>query len=256
MKHQLLLRVEFVNHLKGGLIHLGLVAPDGSDLPYMAPGQFVEVAVDKAKVLLNRPFSIFNFTPRMLELLVKPLGRASDALGQYESGDTLRVIAPLGRGFSQPDQTAKVLLAGGGVGVAPLYYQARALNERGIRPTLVYGERTAPDSTLRKLLAEVADLHICTDDGSEGHHGFMMTHPAITEGNYTIMQVCGPMRMMQSLHAMYAGGTLHAKEAEFSLENKMACGLGACLCCVEQTTTGNRCVCSDGPVFNANELPW
>ncbi len=253
MKHQLMLRVEFVRHLKGGSIHLGLAPTDGSTLPHMAPGQFVEVAVDKAPVLLNRPFSIFNYTPSLLELMVKPLGRASEALGLYQAGDILRVIAPLGRGFSQPSSPAKVLLVGGGVGIAPLYYQARALNELGIRPTVVYGERTAPDANLRAMFEAVSDLHICTDDGSEGFHGFVINHPAVVDGEYDLMQVCGPLRMMQNMYKVYQSKGMNA---EFSLENKMACGLGACLCCVEKTTTGHKCVCSDGPVFNANELPW
>lgn len=252
-KHQLQLRVAFNRTLTNGLMHLGLATADGSPMPEMAPGQFVEVAVDKAKVLLNRPFSIFNATSDGLELLVKPLGRASDVMATYQPGDTMRVIAPLGRGFSLPDAPRRVLLVGGGVGVAPMLYQAVCLNRKGIRPALVYGERTIPDPDLLKRLSTYADVFLCTDDGSAGLHGFVTAHPAVTGGDYDLAQVCGPMPMMRAMHKVLASRGI---EAEFSLENKMACGLGACLCCVEQTTTGNRCVCSDGPVFNANELPW
>ncbi len=247
------MRVAFVRHLAGGTIHLGLQATDGSGVPAMAPGQFVEVAVDKAKVLLNRPFSIFNRTDELLELLVKPLGRASSALGSYEAGDELRVIAPLGHGFTMPEGPSRVLLAAGGVGVAPMYYLSRALNDRGIRPVLVYGERTAPDVSLKEMLSAHADVHICTDDGSEGFHGFVAQHPAVAEGEYDLCMVCGPAPMMKSIYNVAKG---KGWNTEFSLENKMACGLGACLCCVENTTTGNRCVCTEGPVFNMNELPW
>lgn len=248
-----MLQVAFCRKLANGLIHLGLTSPDGAPLPLMAPGQFVEVAIDKAKVLLNRPFSIFNASEQGLELLVKPLGRGSDVLALYEPGDMLRVIAPLGRGFSVPEAPARVLLVGGGVGVAPMLYQAACLNRNGIRPTLVYGERTVPDPTLLMRLNVYADVCICTDDGSAGMHGFVTQHPAVTEGNFDLVQVCGPMPMMRAMHKVMASRGINT---EFSLENKMACGLGACLCCVEQTTTGNRCVCSDGPVFNATELPW
>lgn len=248
-----MLQVAFCRTLRNGLIHIGLTSTDGSLLPEMAPGQFVEVAVDKAKVLLNRPFSIFNASEEGLELLVKPLGRASDVFAGYEPGDKVRVIAPLGRGFSLPDAPARVLLVGGGVGVAPMLYQAVCLNRKGIRPVLVYGERTAPDASLLMRLNVYADVCICTDDGSAGLHGLVTTHPSVTSGDFDLVQVCGPMPMMRAMHKVMKERGINT---EFSLENKMACGLGACLCCVEQTTTGNRCVCSDGPVFNATELPW
>lgn len=253
MKNQLTLKVDNVREVKGDMFHITLVDPYGRDLPEMLPGQFVEVAVTHANVLLNRPFSIFNYTPDKLELLVKRLGRASEALGNYSRGDELRVIAPLGRGFTIPDSPMDVLLIGGGVGVAPLYYLARTLNSRGIKPTLIYGERTAPDSRICKMLSKVSKLEICTDDGSCGRHGFVTGHPALTEMCYDMVQVCGPKPMMA---AVYNIVKVRGLEAEFSLENKMACGLGACLCCVENTTTGNRCVCTDGPVFRKEELAW
>lgn len=251
-KHQLTMRLSAMHKFEGGMLHLVLEDAEGRPLPAMMPGQFVEVAISRADVLLNRPFSIFNATDRFLELLVKPLGRATDVLGSYKAGDTLEVIAPLGRGFDIAETGMRVTLVGGGVGVAPFYYQARALNEKGIRPTLIYGERTAPDTQLLERLSEVADVQLCTDDGSAGFHGLVIDHPAFGK-DCDMMQVCGPKRMMEAVHH-------YAKEAgikaQFSLENKMACGLGACLCCVEKTTEGHKCVCSDGPVFNLEELPW
>lgn len=252
MKKQQTLTVRTIKHLRGGSVHITLVAQPGETLPPMLPGQFVEVAVDRADVLLNRPFSIFNADSDSLELLVKPLGRATDVLARYSEGDTLRVISPLGRGFRMAEPGSRVLLVGGGVGVAPFYYLARRLNEAGIRPTLLYGERTAPDASLIATLQRVADVHVCTDDGSEGFHGAVTAHPAFS-ADYDLIQVCGPMPMMKAVYALaHTRGT----DTQFSLENKMACGLGACLCCVEKTTTGNRCVCTDGPVFNIDELPW
>lgn len=252
MKHQLILQVESLYSLKGGLLHIVLTQPDGGALPLMHPGQFVELAVDRANVLLNRPFSIFNYTADCLELLIKPLGRASAALASYSRGDMLRVIAPLGRGFTMPTQ-GRVALIGGGVGVAPLYYQAKTLKNAGLDVTIVYGERTAPDETLCNKLADFAELQVCTDDGSAGFHGFAIDHPVVRQCDYDLLQVCGPMPMMRALHRFACEAGI---DAEFSLENKMACGLGACLCCVEETTTGNRCVCTDGPVFKKEELPW
>ena len=244
--------------MTNGTAHIVLSTTDGAAMPEMQPGQFVEVGVDKANVLLNRPFSIFNRTATKLELLVKPLGRGSDALCNYEEGDMLRVIAPLGHGFSIPEQDTKVLLIGGGVGVAPLYYQARMLSEAGMRPTLIYGDRTAPDKILLDMLSSVADLAVCTDDGSMGVHGLVFDHPVYRDDvhkhkKFDLIQICGPLKMMKFL---YDDLGILQMDVEFSLENKMACGLGACLCCVEETTRGNRCVCSDGPVFKINELSW
>ncbi|MCM1067660.1 MAG: FAD-binding oxidoreductase [Muribaculaceae bacterium] len=252
-KYQLTLRVTAIRRLRGDLLYVELRQPDGSAMPPMQPGQFVEVAVDRADVLLRRPFSIFNADETRLELLIKSLGRASEALFSYQVGDTLNVLAPLGRGFLQASPGERVLLVGGGVGVAPLYYQARKLREAGATPVIIYGERTAPDAALCERLAEVAELHLCTDDGSEGFHGLVTEHTAFA-ADYALMQVCGPMPMMKAVHRLAQGrGDMRV---QFSLENKMACGLGACLCCVEKTTTGNRCVCTDGPVFNIDELPW
>lgn len=252
-KHKIKMEVCGVRILEGNAVHLQLQCADGSPMPEMMPGQFVEVGVDKAHVLLNRPFSIFNRTDKMLELLVKPLGRASSALMDYRVGDTMEVIAPLGRGFDLCAPVHDVLLIGGGVGIAPMYYQARMLREHGKTVTIIYGERTAPDAELCRLLESVATLHICTDDGSAGFHGFVTQHPALLARKYQVVQVCGPMPMMKSLHGICRQMAI---PAQFSLENKMACGLGACLCCVENTTSGHRCVCTDGPVFNSDELPW
>lgn len=250
-KHQTL-TVRTLRRLHGGTMHLTLCPQPGEELAEMQPGQFVEVKIGQAHVLLNRPFSIFNADSESLELLVKPLGRATSVLAQYSPGDTLDVISPLGRGFDMPDTGSRVLLVGGGVGVAPFYYHARRLTQLGIRPTLIFGERTAPDPWLTAALSEVADLLICTDDGSEGFHGLVTAHPAFA-AEYDLIQVCGPMPMMKAVHAQAKARGI---AAQFSLENKMACGLGACLCCVEKTTTGNRCTCTDGPVFNLDELPW
>ncbi|MDE6402735.1 MAG: dihydroorotate dehydrogenase electron transfer subunit, partial [Muribaculaceae bacterium] len=100
---------------------------------------------------------------------------------------------------------------------------------------------------------QVADLESCPDDGSMGLHGFVSQHPAVTDGEFDLVQVCGPMPMMKATAAIFRRRGI---ACEVSLENHMACGLGACLCCVEPTTTGNRCVCTDGPVFNIDELKW
>lgn len=250
-KHQLRLRIAEAHRLTDELLHLVLQQPDGSAMPPMLPGQFVELRVDKAKVLLNRPFSIYFADSESLELLIKRLGLASEAMFSYSEGELIDVIAPLGRGFASAPAGSRVLLIGGGVGIAPMLYQAKTLKDAGVDVTVLYGDRTAPPRYIVADLANYATVHICTEDGTMGHGGFVTAHPAFGE-RYDLIQVCGPMPMMKAVYA----ATAEDAHIQFSLENKMACGLGACLCCVEKTTEGNRCVCTDGPVFYKNELPW
>lgn len=255
-KHQLELRITGNEILAGGWLHLVLSHPDGDHLPVCAPGQFVEVAVERARVLLNRPFSVYYSNPHRLELLVAPLGRASSELAKYNTGDSLRVIMPLGKGFSQPAKGSRVLLVGGGVGIAPLYYQACSLAEAGVHAEVLYGMRTAPDRSLCDRFEKVCPLHLCTDDGSTGFHGVVTDHPVFNPANFDAIQICGPMPMMKACARKIREAAVSAL-TEISLENHMACGLGACLCCVEDTADkGNVCVCKDGPVFNLNQLKW
>ena len=223
----------------------------GDSVPEMLPGQFVEISVPGADVLLRRPISVFDSERGRLGLLVRGAGRATDRLVALARGTSLSVVGPLGRGFAE--DALRPLLVGGGVGLAPLYYLSRRYSARGIRPRLVAGFRTASSARLKEIFSRYADLTVCTDDGSEGTRGNVCAAPELLCPAADIIQVCGPLPMMKAVAA-------RAREmnvpCQVSLENKMACGLGACLCCVENTTTGNRCVCTDGPVFNIEELTW
>lgn len=250
-KHELKLRISTIDRLPSGLLSLTLVRADGCDMPMMLPGQFVEVCIDRAKVLLNRPISVYNRTARSLELLVAPVGRATKVLAQYSPGDELKVIGPLGHGFTGGFASGShILLVGGGVGIAPLYYQAAELSKAGCRVDVIMGSRTAPDRAIVERFAALGTTHICTDDGTEGFHGFVTAHPA-WNGDYDFVQICGPKPMMMACQRIMKEKSL---KGEASLENMMACGLGACLCCVEKTTDGNLCVCKEGPVFNIDKL--
>lgn len=252
-KHEMTLRLEKAEHLPSGWLWLTLAHADGSRMPMMYPGQFVEVGIDRAHVLLNRPISVFNRTESTLELLVAPVGRATKVLAEYKEGDTLRVIGPLGHGFSQDFAAgSKVLLVGGGVGIAPLYYQACELAAKNIETEVIFGMRTAPDQAVIDRFCQVCDIKVCTDDGTAGFHGLVTSHPDFgKERDY--IQVCGPKPMMK---ACLKDAVSRGIDGEVSLENMMACGLGACLCCVEKTVKGNVCVCKDGPVFKFEQLTW
>ena len=226
-------------------------------LPDMLPGQFVEVRVDgSSSTFLRRPISI-NFVDREnneLWLLVAMIGEGTRRLGRLVAGDTLNCVLPLGNAFSMPqDVSCKPLLVGGGVGVAPLLYLGSQIKERGITPTFLLGARTISDLAERELFEQVGRTIITTEDASFGEKGFVTDHSALSEETFDVIFSCGPKPMMVSV-ARYA--RKKGITCEVSLENMMACGLGACLCCVEKTVEGNLCVCKDGPVFNIDKLLW
>ena len=226
-------------------------------LPLMEPGQFVEVRVDGSPAtFLRRPISI-NFVDRdrnELWLLVAVVGDGTSRIAELKKGETLNCLLPLGRGFTIPErQDAHVLLVGGGVGVAPLLYMGKVMHDRGMSPTFLLGARRASDLLLLDDFRGYGRVFITTEDGSEGERGFVTNHSILGEEHFTLISTCGPKPMMMAVARYAAKAQI---ECEVSLENMMACGVGACLCCVEDTTDGNVCVCKEGPVFNIRQLKW
>lgn len=232
-------------------VWLRLVCDD--DLPEVEPGNFLQLRYPTPGVLLNRPYSILNAESHSVELLIRDAGKQSHHLFEAPIGAEITVILPLGNGFSLKGK--RPLLVGGGVGLAPLVQLAAAYKAIGIEARLVYGERSTPDSFMLELASRYASSAICTDDGSMGLKGFVTSHPWLNdECDADIFHVCGPTPMMRGVSAIAAAKNI---PCEVSLENRMACGLGACLCCVQDTkSAGHVCVCTYGPVFNAEELKW
>lgn len=238
-------------------LYVLLKLTDSEPLPEIRPGQFVEVKVEGSpSTFLRRPISV-NYVDRhnnQLWLLIKKAGDGTRQLATLKPGDTLNLVFPLGNGFS-PVQKAgeKVLLSGGGVGVAPLLEYGKYLKENGAEPVFLLGARSASDLLELDMFRSVAHVYLTTEDGSEGEKGFVTQHSVLSEQTFDRISVCGPKPMMVSV-ARYAKQT--STPCEVSLENMMACGLGACLCCVEKTVKGNVCVCKEGPVFDINDLTW
>ena len=256
-KYVLDLRVSGVERLHERYVLLRLTQ-DGQ-LPPMMPGQFVEVRVDRAPgTFLRRPISI-NYVDRVnneLWLLVAMVGEGTRQMASLKAGDGLNVVGPLGHGFSGPsgeNALHNVLLIGGGVGVAPLLYQGAYLKSKGVSPVFLLGARTAKDLLMLDEFRKYGEVYITTEDGSEGERGFVTQHTILQRQRFDMIQTCGPTPMM---HAVARYAFQQGIDCEVSLENMMACGLGACLCCVEKTTEGNLCVCKEGPVFNIKQLLW
>ena len=229
---------------------------DEQPLPEMVPGQFVEVRVDNSpSTFLRRPISI-NFVDREaneLWLLVAAIGEGTRHIVNVAPGEKLNCVMPLGNGFTMPQSAEqRVLLVGGGVGVAPLLYMGAEMKRKGIEPTFLLGARSAKDLLEIDLFRKYGRVCVTTEDGSEGECGFVTNHSVLGE-KFDMIATCGPKPMMVAV-ARYAYKA--EVECEASLENMMACGLGACLCCVEKTTEGNLCVCKEGPVLNIKKLLW
>ena len=226
-------------------------------LPDMMPGQFVEVKVDGSPhTYLRRPISI-NFFDREnneLWLLIAIVGEGTKQLSLLQTGDLLNCVFPLGRGFTLPSSPQeRILLVGGGVGVAPLLYLGHIIRQSGGMPTFLLGARSATAILERELFEQTGRLYLTTEDGTAGERGFVTQHSILAKERFHRIVTCGPTPMMKAL-ARYAKA--EGICCEVSLENMMACGIGACLCCVEKTVKGHVCVCTEGPVFNSNDLLW
>lgn len=237
--------------------HVLIKLTDDKPLPEMLPGQFVEVRVDNSpSTFLRRPISINNvdYDRNELWLLVAAVGDGTRQLQKLQKGDHLNCMLPLGNSFTMPtDSAQKVLLVGGGVGVAPLLYFGKRIKAMGGEPTFLLGAHSAKDVLERELFEQVGRVLITTEDGSEGEKGFVTNHSVLAQEHFDRISTCGPKPMMMAV-ARYA--FKNDIECEVSLENKMACGVGACLCCVEKTVEGNKCVCKEGPVMNIKKLTW
>ena len=235
--------------------YVKLVLGHGGTMQPVAPGQFVEVLVDdEPGVMLRRPISVHDVDSKAgtLSLLIQIVGKGTRRMSRLAVGDRLNLVYPLGHGFSYSDLNARhsALLVGGGAGIAPLLYLAKVLKANDVHTTILLGGRTASLIPVRDEFLPYGTLCLATDDGSLGHKGLVISHPAFAE-HYDMVYTCGPTPMMKAVARNAAERGLRC---EVSLENMMACGVGACLCCVTDTDQGHRCVCKDGPVFDISTM--
>lgn len=217
------------------------------------PGQFVEVRKPKSTTFLRRPFSVAGADPLAgtLTLIYRKVGKGTEEMVDMRDGEILSVEGPLGKGFSL--EPGRILLVGGGVGVAPLVFLAHRLVEK---PMVLIGGKTANETFWTKFLEPYAEhIYITTDDGSLGRKGFaVQALPDIfAENKIDRIATCGPTVMMKSIAEAAEKANI---DCEVSMEKHMACGIGVCLgCTFEGKLTGRRRkVCSEGPVFPAKEV--
>ncbi|MBO4599609.1 MAG: dihydroorotate dehydrogenase electron transfer subunit [Bacteroidales bacterium] len=234
-----------------GRHYFSLTLRHPTQLPPIAAGQFGEVEVRNCReVMLRRPISIHDVNPQenTLTLLIQIVGKGTQQLSTLKQGNSLNLIYPLGRGFSL--QGSNPLLVGGGAGIAPLLYLTKCYKDKGVTPTVLLGGRTKELIPVREAFEPYGKVLYATEDGSLGEHGLVTQHPLFT-ACYDHICTCGPTPMMKAVgrYAIEKG-----VPCEVSLENMMACGIGACLCCVTDTDEGHKCVCKEGPVFDVSKM--
>lgn len=233
------------------------LAPKQGVLPMIEPGQFVQVLIENSpSTYLRRPISVnfADYDRNELWLLVRNAGAGTKALIDAKIDTILNIILPLGNSFNYPEnKDDEVLLVGGGVGVAPLLYWGYILKEKGYKPSFLLGAKSASDLLELDEFKGIGDVYVSTDDGTMGEKGFVINHSILNNGVFKLISCCGPQVMMKAIAKIARSKKI---ACEVSLENLMACGVGACLCCVEDTVNGNVCVCKDGPIFNIDKLKW
>lgn len=249
------LKLKVVDNKRLNENHILIKLKHDNPLPDILPGQFMQVKVEGSpETFLRRPISVnfVDYDNNQLWLLIQLKGQGTKTLAKLQIDDKLEVLFPLGNGFKRDiNKGENILLVGGGVGVAPLLYYGKFIADRGATPVFLLGARNKEALLETELFKQYGTVHVTTEDGSEGVKGFVTDHPILKQRQYSRISVCGPTPMMKAVANFAIKNDI---DCEVSLENLMACGLGACLCCVQKTPRGNLCVCTEGPVFNAKEI--
>ncbi len=213
------------------------------------PGQFFMIGSKKANVLLNRPFSVSDYYDNVLTFRIKIIGKFTEFLTTLTTSDELRIVGPCGNGFKDEDlkDYKKIILIGGGIGIAPLIYFNRFFKKKR-EVDFIFG---IPSKKYLYFLndTKISNLKIYTEDGSLGEKGFPTDYINSLEEKNTMIIACGPIEMYKAM----LGKKINIKVL---MEQNMACGFGACLGCVVKTKIGFRRVCTEGPIFDLGDIEW
>lgn len=212
------------------------------------PGQFVNIKIDG--FFLRRPISVCDIEENTLTLIYKTVGAGTDKLSGTEKGEKLDILAFLGNGYDLSKSGEAPLLIGGGVGVPPLFLLAKKLVKEGKKPTAILGFNSADEIFLKDEFEAIGvKTFIATADGSVGTRGFVTDVMKNTD-IYTYFYTCGPEPMLRAVY------NESKTDGEFSFEERMGCGFGACVGCTCKTKYGNKRICRDGPVLSKEEIIW
>ncbi len=211
------------------------------------PGQFVNLKIDGC--FLRRPISVCDINGDELTLIYKVVGEGTEKMAALRPGETIDTLVGLGNGFDTSKSGDCPVLIGGGVGVPPLYYLCKKLKEQGRQVSVILGFNRKDEVFLEEEFRALgAKVFVTTADGSYGQKGFVTD--ALRELSYSFFYTCGPMPMFRAL-----AKTVTTK-GQYSFEERMGCGFGACMGCSCKTLTGNKRICKEGPVMESEDILW
>lgn len=219
----------------------------GDTSDFSAPGQFVNIRLDG--FYLRRPISVCDLEGDTLTLIYKAVGQGTVKMSDLKVGAKLDLLCGLGNGYDTSKSGQKPLLIGGGVGTPPLYLLCKKLISEGKQPTVVIGFNSRNEIILEQEFKDLgATVYVTTVDGSAGIKGFVTG--AMEGVDYSYFYTCGPMPMFRAVEKAAVG------DGQFSFEERMGCGFGACMGCTCKTKYGNKRICRDGPVLERSEIVW
>ena len=212
-----------------------------------APGQFINLTVEGC--YLRRPISVYDWDENTITIIYKVVGEGTEKMAKWEAGYNCDVLTGLGNGFDVTQSGDAPLLIGGGVGIPPLYGLCKRLIAEGKKPTVILGFNKADEIFCKAEFEQIgAKTIVATVDGSVGVKGFVTD--AMEDLEYTYFYTCGPMPMFKAIEKTAVGS------GEYSFEERMGCGFGACMGCSCKTKYGNKRICKDGPVMKREEIIW
>lgn len=210
-----------------------------------APGQFINIKLNDK--FLRRPISVCDCDDSTITIIYKVVGSGTEYMSTLEEGEILDILTGLGNGYDISKST-KPLLIGGGVGVPPLYMLAKKLIDAGQRPVVILGFNTKDEIFYEDEFKSIGcDVRVTTVDGSYGIKGFVTD---AFPDDYDYFYTCGPMPMFRAIERVAV------TSGQYSFEERMGCGFGACMGCSCKTKYGSKRICKDGPVLEREEIVW
>ena len=219
----------------------------GDTSALLSPGQFVNIKIDG--LYLRRPISVSDYDRETITLIYKVVGKGTEKLAEMVAGDKLDLLVGLGNGFNAENDCKNPLVIGGGVGIPPLYGLCKELIKFGKKPTVILGFNTKNEVFYEEVFKLLGiDVYVTTVDGSYGIKGFVTD--AMKDLEYDYFYTCGPMPMFRAIESTVK------TSGQYSFEERMGCGFGACMGCTCKTKCGNKRICKDGPDLEREEIVW